>query len=156
MRFGAQTLNPSTSVSYIATIACVLMLACYSFHTVVLVGGRVYSFGLGSGGQLGLGSPELRLLPTPILITDGDRYKVSAVFAGGQHTFIRIQGNDWSRDCVSFVGNQLVLFYRKMVCFSVWDDSVCYNKRIIIAACATVWPISIAICCRHKGVLQHL
>uniref|UniRef100_A0A914VPX8 HECT domain-containing protein n=1 Tax=Plectus sambesii TaxID=2011161 RepID=A0A914VPX8_9BILA len=61
----------------------VTRVACGRCHTVVAVNRRMYAFGLGSDGQLGLGSTRNAVTPRPV----PDTSDVISVFAGGDRTF---------------------------------------------------------------------
>ncbi|VDM24145.1 unnamed protein product [Toxocara canis] len=61
----------------------VTRVACGRCHTVAVAGGKMYTFGLNSSGQLGSGNVRNQVTPRPIdSITD-----VSSVFAGWDQSF---------------------------------------------------------------------
>ncbi|CAJ0573274.1 unnamed protein product, partial [Mesorhabditis spiculigera] len=62
----------------------VLRIAAGRCHTVVVVKGRVYAFGLNSSGQLGNGTTQNALLPMCLESCD----QVSTIFSGWDHTFL--------------------------------------------------------------------
>ncbi|CAJ0961459.1 unnamed protein product, partial [Mesorhabditis belari] len=53
-------------------------------HTIAVVKGRVYTFGLNSSGQLGNGTSQKQLTPSSLENCD----QVTAIFTGWDHTFI--------------------------------------------------------------------
>ena len=60
-------------------------VSCGDFHTIATNGAKVWSFGLGLSGRLGLGSEEDRLVPEPVLLPNKE---VLSVAAGGHHSAI--------------------------------------------------------------------
>ncbi|XP_010886649.4 probable E3 ubiquitin-protein ligase HERC6 isoform X2 [Esox lucius] len=64
----------------------VIQVACGNFHSLALTkGGEVFSWGLNSHGQLGLGK-ELPLQPLPALVRSLTGVPVTQIAAGGTHT----------------------------------------------------------------------
>ena len=57
-------------------------------HSIAVVNGRAFTFGLNRNGQLGNGSDDLQRNPKPIYGLD----KVSSVFAGYEQTFLLRDG----------------------------------------------------------------
>ncbi|MFH4974903.1 hypothetical protein AB6A40_001612 [Gnathostoma spinigerum] len=61
----------------------VTQVACGRCHTLAVTGGRTYSFGLNSSGQLGSGSFHKQITPRPI----NNLENVASVFAGWDQSF---------------------------------------------------------------------
>ncbi|VDO98408.1 unnamed protein product [Soboliphyme baturini] len=62
----------------------VVDVACGRCHTLVMTAGKLYAFGLGSSGQLGISDSKMCTVPCPVSI-DGE---VVRVFAAGDHSFV--------------------------------------------------------------------
>jgi alpha-tubulin suppressor-like RCC1 family protein len=66
---------------------CVVSVACGQQHTaVVLDDGSLYTFGVGSSGQLGHGDDETQLAPKRVVAADWEGRRVVSVACGGEHT----------------------------------------------------------------------
>ncbi|VDQ08231.1 unnamed protein product [Trichobilharzia regenti] len=86
----------------------VTQIACGRFHTMALIprNGRLFAFGQGSNGQLGVGDTSNRLVPFPVkgpwvssdkwneqnsngdALLSGKPYVIRRIFSGGDHTFL--------------------------------------------------------------------
>ena len=64
-------------------------IACGRCHTIVVIAGKLYSFGLGSSGQLGNGMERNQISPR---LTDESLDHVASIFAGWDQSFFIRQG----------------------------------------------------------------
>ena len=76
----------------------VSFVAAGGFHTIALsAGGRLYSWGDGSWGQLGHGDEDERLVPTPVPAVDFAGMPVVMAACGGVHTLaVTHNGGLWA------------------------------------------------------------
>ncbi|KAL9421307.1 hypothetical protein AB3S75_038804 [Citrus x aurantiifolia] len=76
----------------LSSLSSVSMLACGGAHVLALTspssvtGGKVFSWGRGSSGQLGHGEMVDALYPKPVTFFDGHRYTITHISAGWNHS----------------------------------------------------------------------
>jgi len=93
--FDIQTLVPRQQIASLSTADPFVRVVCGARHFALITGpkGRVYTFGSGAYGQLGLG--EVRsTVDLPLLVTALDHTRVVDVAAGAWHTLFLTEEGD--------------------------------------------------------------
>ena len=121
--------NSATPISTI-TAECMMI---YRHHTLVLVQstGRVYSFGLGSKGQLGTGRSQNSLQPVQVAWSNGGKQDQDCckIFSGGDQSFLVLTSNV----CIMLVAILNIRGFRMMMlasCHSINNHSSCHMNTL--------------------------
>ncbi|XP_032230239.2 uncharacterized protein LOC5505968 isoform X2 [Nematostella vectensis] len=137
-------------------------IACGSSHTLVITGdGRLFSWGNGNSGQLGIGSTNTTLQPhlVPLGVTPGTR--IEGVACGTRHSFV------WTEEgeCFSFGNNysaQLGYDFRKPdfkdnQLKPIYVDTL-FNRKVLQVACGSRHSLFLfsnghvaAVGCNNRG-----
>ena len=116
--------------------ARIVMAACGLYHSVVSAEGRVWTFGQGQNGRLGLNDEQERLVPTLLAAEVFKGSKIVTVAAGGYYTMaVGVNGALWAWGAGSY--GQLVLgdTNDRRVPTLVGAEEVFGGSKVCVVAC---------------------